>query len=100
MAFSQAFNNLMVGYGRAVLTASRADEQSWESPVWKNGYFTHFLISQLRQSRGNASLDDLFHQVQGDVSSQVLRDYHVHQTPSFQFSESGAQIVIGRPEGK
>jgi uncharacterized caspase-like protein len=40
--FSAALQNLKVGLGRAVITASRADESSWESPDLMNGYFTRF----------------------------------------------------------
>jgi hypothetical protein len=50
--FSAAFENLKVGYGRAVITASRANEQSWESPKLQNGYFTHYLLEVLRESHG------------------------------------------------
>ena len=98
-AFSPAFQNLEFGYGRAVLTASRADEQSWESPKLQNGYFTYFLVQQLRASHGEIDVEELFHHVQGEVSSRVLQDHNAHQTPSFQFSDSATRIVMGLREG-
>lgn len=96
-AFSAAFQNLTIGYGRAVITASRANQLSWESATLKNGYFTHYLIDALRASHGNESLDHLFPQVRSTVAAHVKTDVGANQDPSYQFSEGADSIVIGVP---
>jgi uncharacterized caspase-like protein len=97
-SFSVAFENLKVGYGRAVITASRANEESWESPKLQNGYFTHYLLEVLRESHGEDRLDHVFTQVQTRVSSHVKTELNANQNPSFEFSEHAGSIVLGVPE--
>jgi uncharacterized caspase-like protein len=97
-SFSVAFENLKVGYGRAVITASRANEESWESPKLQNGYFTHYLLEVLRESHGEDRLDHVFTQVQTRVSTRVKTELNVNQNPSFEFSEHADSIVLGVPE--
>jgi uncharacterized caspase-like protein len=94
-SFSGAFQNLKLGFGRAVITASRANEASWESPDLQNGYFTHYLIETLRASHGNDKLADVFSRVRDVVSVQVKNDRGATQTPSYQFSEGADVIVLG-----
>jgi uncharacterized caspase-like protein len=94
-SFSEAFKNLIVGKGRAVITASRADEVSWESPALQNGYFTHYLIEVLGSAPRNARLRDVFAQVRTTVSTQVRLDHHASQTPSFDFGEQADAITFG-----
>jgi uncharacterized caspase-like protein len=96
-SFSAAFDNLKVGFGRAVITASRANEQSWESPKLQNGYFTHYLLEVLRESHGEDRLDHVFTQVQTRVSTRVKTELNANQNPSFEFSEHADSIVLGAP---
>ena len=97
-SFSAAFDNLKIGYGRAVITASRANEQSWESATLQNGYFTHYLLQVLEEGHGEAKLEDVFAQVRTRVSSHVKTDHNASQHPSFEFSEHADSIVLGVPE--
>lgn len=97
-SFSVAFENLKVGYGRAVITASRANESSWESPKLQNGYFTHYLLEVLREDHGEARLDQVFSQVRTRVSSRVKAELNASQNPSFEFSEHADSIVLGGPQ--
>jgi uncharacterized caspase-like protein len=97
-SFSVAFENLKVGHGRAVITASRANEESWESPKLQNGYFTHYLLEVLREGQGEDRLDHVFTQVQTRVSSHVKTELNANQNPSFEFSEHADSIVLGVPE--
>jgi uncharacterized caspase-like protein len=94
-AFSGAFQNLKIGYGRAVITASRASQESWESAKLKNGYFTHYLLDALRNSHGSESLDHLFPEVRSLVSSHVKAEVGASQDPSYEFSEGADSIVLG-----
>ena len=96
--FSAAFQNLTIGYGRAVITASRANQLSWESAKLKNGYFTHYLLDALRASHGDESLDHLFPEVRSMVSSKVKAEVGANQDPSFEFSDGASSIVIGAAE--
>lgn len=94
-AFSAAFQNLTIGYGRAVITASRANQESWESAKLRNGYFTHYLLDALRTSHGAERLDQLFPQVRSLVSTHVKAEVGASQDPSYEFSEGAGTIVLG-----
>jgi hypothetical protein len=94
-AFSAAFQNLTIGYGRAVITASRASQESWESAKLKNGYFTHYLIDALRTSHGAQPLAQLFPQVRTLVSTHVKSEIGASQDPSYEFSQGADSIVLG-----
>jgi uncharacterized caspase-like protein len=97
-AFSAAFQNLTIGYGRAVITASRASQESWESAKLRNGYFTHYLLDVLRTSHGSEPLDQLFPQVRTLVSTHVKAEVGASQDPSYEFSEGADSIVLGAPK--
>jgi len=45
------------GEGTFVITSSKGDEQSWESDKIHNGYFTHYLIEALRNSKEPPTLN-------------------------------------------
>lgn len=94
-SFSEAFKNLIVGNGRAVITASRADEVSWESASLQNGYFTHYLVDVLTKAPQNTPLKDAFLKVRTRVNAQVRLDHHASQTPSFDFGPEADSIVLG-----
>jgi hypothetical protein len=94
-AFSAAFQNLTIGYGRAVITASRASQESWESAKLRNGYFTHYLLDALRTSHGVEPLNQLFPQVRTLVSTHVKAEVGASQDPSYEFSEGADSIVLG-----
>jgi hypothetical protein len=93
-AFSAAFQNLKIGYGRAVITASRASQESWESAKLKNGYFTHYLIDALRTSHGTQPLNQLFPQVRTLVSTHVKAEIGASQDPSYEFSDGADTIIL------
>jgi len=42
---------LASGTGRAIISASRANEESWESSEFRNGYFTHFFLEALTTNK-------------------------------------------------
>ena len=96
-AFSAAFQNLKIGYGRAVITASRASQESWESTKLQNGYFTHYLLDALRTSHGLETLDHLFPEVRTLVSTHVKAEVGASQDPSYEFSDGADSIMLGTP---
>jgi uncharacterized caspase-like protein len=97
-AFSAALTTIKLGQGRAVITASRANEQSWESDTLKNGYFTHFLISALSENHAAPTLGAIFTELRDQVSAGVKMQYGQTQTPSSEFSDQADAIAIGVPE--
>ncbi len=94
--FSAALVRLKIGYGRAVLTASRADETSRESGELDggrgNGYFTRFLIDALRDNPAR-SLGEVFGVVQQRVA-EAARTQH----PTSVFSDHGSELLLTVPE--
>lgn len=101
VAFSAAFNNLKYGIGRAVITASRADEASWEDEAHHNGYFTYYLIAALRDGNGNNTLGQIFPRVRDEVQSNVRKDRRgQRQTPTSEFTQQSESIVISTPEAQ
>jgi hypothetical protein len=95
--FSGAFRSFELGPGRAVLTASRAEEESWESSRIENGYFTHYLIEAMRRENGMSTVKELADYVRQHVKAAVASDLHHTQTPVFGASEQGGAIVLGAP---
>lgn len=79
------------GTGRIVLAASRASEQSLESPELKHGYFTYYLLQALRDSNGRTPLSQLFASVAQKVSAQV------NQHPVMSRSSPDADFALGAP---
>jgi hypothetical protein len=102
--FSLAFDNLKLGSGRAVLTASRSSERSWEirdagkHGKQGNGYFTHYLLQVLQETHGKESLNHVFSEVSARVASRVRADLNASQNPTFEFSDEASGIVLGAPE--
>ena len=100
-AFSGAFQNLKTGIGRAVITASRADESSWEDDAHQNGYFTHYLLTALREDNGTDTLGHIFPKVRDAVSASVSKDHQgQRQTPTSEFTQQSDSIVISVPEAR
>lgn len=91
--YSEALDNLHFGYGRAVITASRANQQSWESETYRNGYFTHFLLAALTVEN-SAPLEHVFRSLKEEVSTSVKAEKKADQTPTSQFSDQGQDIVL------
>ena len=81
--------------GRVVITSSRATEKSWESDSYENSYFTYFLMQKLRESKGMATVTDLYTHLQRSVPSAVFREKSASQTPWLFPEGRRIDIVIG-----
>lgn len=95
---AEALRRIRQGVGRVVITASSADEKSWEQDTLRNGIFTWFLMDALRKSGGLTPIDEMFPSVRQKVSESVRKEKGAAQTPTMHRSDSGAGIVIGVPE--
>ena len=73
------------GPGRVILTASTADQPSWEFGALKNGAFTYYLVEALQSlaadtnSNGQVSAEEAFAYLAGLVDSYVYG--HTGSTP-------------------
>jgi uncharacterized caspase-like protein len=79
--FAPALEGFARTPGRAVLSAANGDQLSWESTDRRNGYFTFFLVDALRRGSGKQPLQQLFDEVQKNVSTAVQRELNKTQTP-------------------
>jgi uncharacterized caspase-like protein len=97
---SGILSTLSNGTGRAIISASRADEESWESTSFQNGYFTHFLLEGLRVNQGLTPLRDVFAAASRKTAHAVFNEKSgAKQTPQWQGTATAEAIIIGAPEG-
>jgi hypothetical protein len=93
-----AIDRIRQGVGRAILTSSSPDEQSYEGKPYDNGYFTHFLLEALRKNKGNSTMEQVYASLSPNVS-KAAASIQRKQTPVFSKSEHGDEIVIGAKPG-
>jgi uncharacterized caspase-like protein len=99
--FSGALDGFAKDGARVVMSASRAEQQSWESNQLKHGYFTYFLLEALRQSQGQMPLGQIFETVRDRTAAAVHKDHpNAEQTPTIQENSDGAAIVLGAATGQ
>jgi uncharacterized caspase-like protein len=91
---SQMLDRMTEGTGRIVMSASRVDEESLESPALKHGYFTYFLLQALKTGNGQTLLSQLFDAVAQQVSARVSSDGS-HQHPVMSKSSADADFALG-----
>jgi uncharacterized caspase-like protein len=96
--FSGALDAFAKEGARVVISASRAEQQSWESDRLKHGYFTYYLLDALRQDRAQTPLGKLFEIVRDSTAAAVHKDHPgAEQTPTILENSDGATIVLGAP---
>ena len=92
--FSAALNQLRSGVGRVVITASRHNEESWESSTLQNGHFTYHLIQVLKK-QAEKPLKDIFPVLETQVTESVRREHGKDQHPVMHTTEQGGEIILG-----
>jgi len=92
---NKTLDHFQGGTGRVVISASQANEQSWESDKLKNGYFTHFLIQGLKQKNGMVPIEQVFDYVKEEVSKSVRQELKKAQTPAMKKSDNSMDVYIG-----
>jgi hypothetical protein len=96
-AAPEALKRMSEGSGRIVLAASRVDQESFESDTLKHGYFTYFLLQDLRQSKGMQAISQVFANVHQQVSDRVNIDFGhgtLHQDPVMARSSNEADFAL------
>jgi hypothetical protein len=93
-----AVDRIRQGVGRAILTSSSPEEQSYEGKPYDNGYFTHFLLEALRHNNGNDTIEQVYASLKQNVS-KAAASIQRKQTPVFNKSEHGNEIVLGAKPG-
>jgi hypothetical protein len=93
-----ALDRLRQGVGRAIVTSSATDEQSYEGTPFANGYFTHFLLEALQKNGGQDSIEQIYGYLKQSVA-KAAGAIQRKQNPAFSRSEHGEEIVIGAPAG-
>ncbi|HEY4978287.1 MAG TPA: caspase family protein [Candidatus Acidoferrum sp.] len=93
-----ALDRLRQGVGRAIVTSSATDEQSYEGKPFANGYFTHFLLEALQKNGGQDSIEQIYGYLKQNVA-KAASSIQRKQNPAFSRSEQGEEIVIGAPAG-
>jgi Caspase domain len=86
------------GSGRIVMAASKVDQESLESDALHHGYFTYFLLKELRDSQGMKPLSQVYANVQQAVSERVAVDGKaegLHQNPVMDRSSDEADFALG-----
>ena len=97
-ASEKALDRIRQGIGRAIVTSSSPEEQSYEGKPFDNGYFTHFLLEALRKNKGNDSIEQVYAAVKQNVS-KAAGSIQRKQTPVLSKSERGEEIIIGAASG-
>jgi uncharacterized caspase-like protein len=85
------------GLGRVIITSSGENQESYESKALGggHGYFTYYLIQDLRADQGLEPVTKLYDTLKDQVAQQAQRDGRPAQTPKLYQSPQVPEIVIG-----
>ena len=85
---------LAQGSGQMVICSSSTDEQSFESRRYKNGVFTKHLIDSMHGGGKPKELSAAFSELKEKVSTEVLEDRQMRQTPVLNSQWDGGALVL------
>lgn len=71
-----------------VMTACSGDEIAFPYSDQHHGMFTYFLLKKLKETRGEASLGEIFEYVKNNVRRQTLHEKQRLQIPSVNFADA------------
>jgi uncharacterized caspase-like protein len=88
------------GTGRIVLAASSENEESMESPQLQHGYFTYFLLQDLKTGNGLTPLSQIYSSLAQQVTQKVKADGRkeqqlLDQHPVMSRSSEDADFALG-----
>jgi Caspase domain len=81
---------------RVVISASRADEESYEDPKSKHGYFTKYLLDALNRP-SLWSVSSVFAYLSSQIASEMSQSGDRKQHPEMQTYGDGQQIILNAP---
>lgn len=81
-----------------LITSSDGAQQSWESDELQQGFFTHFLMQELKASGGQAPVDRIFEGMKAHITEAVKKEKQADQSPMI-FWNGRPALVIGAPPG-
>ncbi len=81
-------------YGKILLSASSANEKSWESDKIHNGYFTYYLLQGLSRY---GDVRESFSYLKPKVLESTIEEKGTPQHPQIVFSNKDANIQISNP---
>ena len=90
----QMLARMSQGTGRIVVAASQVNEESLESDQLRHGYFTYFLLQELKDGKGIAPLSQVYAAVAQHVSQRVSAEGS-HQHPVMSRSSEDADFALG-----
>jgi hypothetical protein len=93
-AFTGALDGMQYGGAHIVLSASKADEESFEDPAIHHGFFTYYLLKTLDQAQYTSPLGTVFTTVQKSVSDAVANQVHHNQHPVVDQNAGGEKIQL------
>jgi uncharacterized caspase-like protein len=82
---------------RVVISASRADEHSYEDKESKHGYFTRFLLEALKSNGVPPDLSSVYGYLNEHITTEVARLDGRSQHPVMQAFGQGNEIVLSAP---
>ena len=82
------------GFGKVLISASGANERSWESDTIGNSYFTYFFIDGLEHYNG--SVKKAFNYAQPKVSEKVKQEKGYEQNPQVMATQNNWDMSISK----
>ena len=92
----EMLTHMTQGTGRIVMTASKVDQESLESPDLRHGYFTYYLLQALKSGKGATPLSQVYATVAQQVSKSVSAK-GMHQDPVMDRSSADADFALRVP---
>jgi uncharacterized caspase-like protein len=92
----EMLTHMTQGTGRIVMTASKVDQESLESPDLRHGYFTYYLLQALKSGKGATPLSQVYATVAQQVSKSVSAK-GMHQDPVMDRSSADADFALRAP---
>ena len=89
----EMLTHMTQGTGRIVMTASKVDQESLESPDLRHGYFTYYLLQALKSGKGTTPLSQVYATVAQQVSKSVSAK-GMHQDPVMNRSSADADFAL------
>ena len=82
-----SFVNPNIGKRMVLFSSSSGDETSLTDEKNQHGLFTYHLLSKLKQSKGDITIQELFKYINNKVGVESILNYNKQQTPEILYGE-------------